>query len=972
MSDAKTELPGERNPLAYAHYRVLKRSTGLPWMLGSGGMGITYKAVDTRLKIEVALKVIHPARLSDPKVERLFVREARSAARVLHPNVAPVLFLSDSPGRFFYAMEFVDGVSLGSWLSKHGPLQPRLALGLAAQVARGLQAIHEQQIIHRDLKPTNVMVVQFPPEHSRYRALAETDGCQLKIIDFGLAKVTSQMDLSASMDVTSTAGFHGTILYASPEQCEERRDLDVRSDLYSLGCILWEMLLGHPPFRGTTLRELLNQHATEPVPLQRVEHLPAPVREVLTRLLAKRREDRYIDAETTAAALEATRMHLTERPPPRPRAPGLPGTVSRVTAPVIPSPDSSPTGGTTFTWRAAHATASTAARATARATATQPRLASRRWWGAGLGLVLVLAAAGVFASRSGLLSDRRAAPVAPVKVSPKSLAVLPFASIGEGETKDYFAEGIHEDILTTLAKIRDLTVISRTSVLNYKPGVPRNLRTIAAELGVAKLLEGTVRRAGNRVRVTAQLVDAATDRQIWAEIFDGDLSDIFAIQGRIAREIGRALAAKLTPQEEVRLAEKPTLNAKAYDSYLAGRAVLYRGLETNAGIGSERRRDLIAEAIVCYERALEADPKFALAYAALANLHGELYWYGLDRTPARAAKVRETALAALRVDPESAEPHLAYGEYLYRVERNFAAALAEFETARNRAPGSADANVGAMLSLRRLDRWPEAVEAGNRALELGPRDLFVLATVTEVFEGVRDWKKAVELPQRAARLARDPAEQLALAARNRFHGDGDLAAYRTAMQPLVDRIPRTERVDYLRVTGEHEAGLENLRQLPGGTLPLSLVALPKTLPVGWHLRWLGRESEAQASFALAAQALTAAVNEQPESPHEHAHLAWAFAGLGQQEEAVREARRAMDLLPESRDAIAGRNLQAMAAFVFSQFGLNDEALKLLEGVARRPNLTITRGGLMHDPAWGKLRGEPRFQAVIVELDCKVL
>ncbi|MBS0658757.1 MAG: protein kinase [Verrucomicrobia bacterium] len=293
----------DKDPLDYAHYRVLKRTDGMPWRLGAGSMGVTFKAVDRRLKTTVALKLIQPFRDLDPKAVQLFVREARAAARIHHPNVAPVLFLSDAPGRLFYAMEFVDGASLHDWLQRHGPLDAATALAFARQICAGLVAIHEQQIVHRDLKPGNIMVVEFPPGHPRHEGLRETGGRLLKIIDFGLARAFHE-DLTASRMAPATTGFHGTVIYASPEQCREERHLDGRSDIYSFGCIFWEMLAGRPPLEGETHFEQLNLHLNAALPYERLGPQPACLIDTLDRCLAKDPGDRYPDTLALQRALE--------------------------------------------------------------------------------------------------------------------------------------------------------------------------------------------------------------------------------------------------------------------------------------------------------------------------------------------------------------------------------------------------------------------------------------------------------------------------------------------------------------------------------------------------------------------------------------------------------------------------------------------------------------------------------------------
>src|SRR5450432_1793055 len=280
----------------FAGYRVERAADGSLWKLGSGAMGVTYKAYDERLRVFVALKVITPALVDDAKTQALFLREARAAARVRHGNVASVLALNDTPGNFFYAMEFIAGESLADWLRTRGAMPPAMAIEFATQIARGLEAIHAQQIVHRDLKPSNLMII--PSGRGEPGTSTETnpDAWQVKIIDFGLARGFGGAGPGTEVDA-QTIGFRGTALYASPEQCEERGQIDGRSDLYSLGCILWEMLLGSPPFRARTHRELLNQHVSQSVPLERIAYLPAKLRAVLSRLLAKDPTDRFATAD---------------------------------------------------------------------------------------------------------------------------------------------------------------------------------------------------------------------------------------------------------------------------------------------------------------------------------------------------------------------------------------------------------------------------------------------------------------------------------------------------------------------------------------------------------------------------------------------------------------------------------------------------------------------------------------------------
>ncbi len=295
--------PGQVSRRGYFHhYRIACHPDGMLWELGSGAMGITYKAHDERLKLDVALKVINQTFMNDRGAQTLFLREARAAARVRHSNVASVLFLNDAPGNVFYAMEFVAGEPLNAWLKREGKIVPLVAIDIAKQLASGLGAIHAEGLIHRDLKPANVLLQ--PAANTATTAdgtsFAHRSALRVKIIDFGVAR-----EIATEVDAVSTIGFRGTVAYASPEQCEEHYDLDGRSDLYSLGCILFEMLAGHPPFAARSRRAFLNLHVTEPPPLHLLDDQPAILVAVIARLLAKNPEERYQDAQALVEALDA-------------------------------------------------------------------------------------------------------------------------------------------------------------------------------------------------------------------------------------------------------------------------------------------------------------------------------------------------------------------------------------------------------------------------------------------------------------------------------------------------------------------------------------------------------------------------------------------------------------------------------------------------------------------------------------------
>jgi TolB-like protein len=620
----------KNSDLQFAHYRVLRRPDGSEWELGRGAMGVTYKAFDEQLRIDVALKLITPARVNDAKTQALLLREARAAARVRHPNVASVVFLSTTPGSLFYAMEFVAGEPLADRLRARGALPPQMAVGFAIQIARGLGAIHEQQIVHRDLKPANLMIVAAGGEKRRAESETNPDAWQIKIIDFGLARGFSGEGLGTVADA-QTVGFRGTALYASPEQCEERGELDGRSDLYSLGCILWETLLGAPPFGARTHRELLNQHVALPAPLDRLAHLPPSLSVVLGRLLAKDPADRFADAEAVEKALQQCREHLES--------------------------------------------------------------------GHGLG-------------EHAVITTHDAALAAPpnrsAPSSRKAVAVLPFANLSSDKENEYFADGIQEDVLTNLSRIRDLKVISRTSVMGYR-GKTLNLREIARELGVGTVVEGSVRRSGNRIRVSAQLIDANSDEHLWAENFDSEMTDIFAIQTKIAQQIAQALEARLSPVEAVGLQTGRVENLAAYEIYRRGLAEFRR-----------YRNEDNDRAIASFRDAIEKDPAYAKAHAALSEayaykvdkLDGPLYW--LD-------SAIQSAERAVAIDPQSVEGYQALGTAYFR-----------------------------------KGWFRRAVESLGKALELNPHSAEVLDRQGEIRQAAGDWVTAWEMVRQAVDL--DPSD----------------------------------------------------------------------------------------------------------------------------------------------------------------------------------------------------------------------
>jgi serine/threonine protein kinase len=741
MAEAPSAGGSPEADLAFGHYRVLRRADGSIWELGRGAMGVTYKAFDEQLRIDVALKVITPGKVDDTKAQTLFLREARAAARVRHPNVASVVFLSTIPGNFFYAMEFVAGESLADWLQRRGALPPLLAIGFATQIARGLGAIHEQHIVHRDLKPANLMIVAAGGERSRAGADSNPDAWQIKIIDFGLARGFGDTSLGTAVSA-ETIGFRGTARYASPEQCQEEGEIDGRSDLYSLGCILWEMLMAAPPFGARTHRELLNQHVAQATPLERTAHLPASLQAVLARLLVKDPANRFPDAGAVIKALERCRDRLVS-------GDDCVEETDHTTKPAEPA-DAPPPAPQSAAKRTSGNPSAGSMPGSARA--RRPAAIAM------VGAALLIAGAAWYISRARPPASVplpappavSAAPstviAAPAVALRKAIAVLPFSNLSSEKDNEYFADGIHEDVLSNLSKIRDLRVISRASVMPYKTG-NRNLKQIASDLNVATVLEGSVRRAGNRVRITTQLSDARSEEVLWSATYDRELKDVFEIQTDVSQNIAQALQAKLSPDEVTEIREVHKENVEAYDLYLRGLAEFRKGHKED----NDR-------AIELYKQAIGKDPTYALVHAALADAY-TMKVATFEEPPGWLDAAIQAAEKAISLDPRSEEAYAALGgAYLQKgwVRR----AIAAYEKALQINPHYADAALSlSMLYFVWSDHWDKAWLLLRRSVDTAPDSPSPCLWLGILYFGLGEFDEGERWMRRGMSKLHDPAKE---------------------------------------------------------------------------------------------------------------------------------------------------------------------------------------------------------------------
>jgi TolB-like protein/Tfp pilus assembly protein PilF len=565
-------------------------------------------------------------------------------------------------------------------------------------------------------------------------------------------------------------------------------------------------------------------------------------------------------------------------------------------------------------------------------------------------MILLIACGLILSAAAGLFLLPR---VAAHKID-RSIAVLPFQNLSDEKENAYFADGVQDDLLTNLSKIGDLKVISRTSVMPYRD-TQSNAREIGKALGVGAILEGSVRRVGNRVRVNVQLINVSNDQHIWAEDYDRELTDVFAIQSDLAQKIAGELRAKLSPTEKAQIERKPTENSEAYLAFVEGHDLLTRPDRLRAD--TERAEQL-------FEKATRLDPNFARAFAALAWVEDWMY-HSFDPAPARKAKAHAAAEEAFRLQPDLPEAHLALGFYHYYCERNYQRALEEFAIAKKSLPNSADVYLAIGAIQRRQGKWAESTANMEKAASLSPKDSFLLINLADNYRAVDDFEKADRVFDRAIEAAPNSVSARSGKAMLAVDLKGDLSEIDKQLayiQPgaVSDAEGIIGRAYLLMLQRKFHDAVAVLKQVPadaGGD------DKPKEYLEGALYTFVNDKEHAHSAFQRARSILEKAIQQGSDDASRHMMLGMVLAGLGEKDAAIAEGKHAMQLLPESQDALDGPKMTLTLAQIYAWTGENDAALELLERSLITP-AGVTVSSLKLNPIWDPLRSDSRFQALI--------
>lgn len=813
------------------HYKIVKK-------IGAGGMGEVFLAKDKELEREVALKFLPAHLVTDNDVRTRFIREAKAAAKLNHPNIVTIHEVSEFNGRPYFAMEHVKGQTLQHF-AQEKPLPLEKVINLISQICEGLAEAHAEEIVHRDIKSTNIVV----GEKGRPR-----------ILDFGLATVKGEEKL------TRTGSTVGTVAYMSPEQIAGR-ETDARSDIFSLGVVFYELVTGRTPFRrdnnSATMSAITND---EPEPMARYK---SGVTDDLERIVAK------------ALRKDASSRYQT----------------------------------------------------------VKDMLADLRNY-----------------SKSGKSTERTNGR--------KMVVVLPFENLGSVDD-EYFADGITEEIISRLAVVSGLGVISRTSALRYK-GTKKTIAEIGSELGVDYILEGTVRWArasggASRVRITPQLIHVTDDTHLWAERYDREIDDIFEVQSDIAEKVIEQLNVTLLQSEKEAIQEKPTDNVNAYDLFLKGKE--------RFNSPNYAKEDFEA-ALGYFEKAIKIEPDFALAHVYISRCHSSMYFFGHDVNEQRATNVKKSLDRAFAIDKDLPEAHLALGEWYYRYDRQLDRALEQVDVAAEKLPHDSDFLRCAIL--RRKGLCSDSVQIANKLMESNPGDLAMTVELAVTNSMMQRYDRAIEYFDQATAMS--PETYTVYIHRIMMElARGRPKTARQIVENLPAEVDRTNVITSIQAyhfSRDYEGGIKRVAEFAKKVKVFEdqVEYLPIDTLYGLFYKSAGDVEKSKSHLENARELLMSKNAESSEDSRIQMGLAFTLALLGDYEKAIEHGKIAMKIMPVYKDAFIGPTNEYFLAAVLTYASRYDDAIDVIERMLGR-RLFHTLPFFTENPIFDPIENHPRMLAL---------